>query len=356
MFSRVSLPWLAVACALSCAAEARAATMAVLPLRAEGLQLNEAQRLNLLVRMRAASRGGHVVQSEELTTNLVEASQSLGVDCDVNAVQCGAELGKIADVELVLLGRATSVDDAGARFIGVTLRVVDVKGAREQRRVTALVPANAEEQTAAMDALTSLLFDANAPLAALSVRTDPAGADVYVDGELSRAPERIDALAPGAHVVRVAQKGFLAQTQRAELHAGEAQLDAVLAVDPDAVHETVTVKETTTTSPLAIAVPFIVAGAGTALAVGGGVAIVVGVGPYNRIQSNEERIRALDASSARDPAYPSKVRDLHDDSDRALEEWNSWGQAAVVTGGVLLGVGALASLGGGVAGAIFLLE
>src|SRR5688572_27286724 len=106
-------------------------TMAVLPLRVEGLQSNEVDRLNDLVRVRAATR--FQVQSKETTTDLLEASQSLGVDCDLNAATCGSKLGTIADVSFVLLGSAVGGLD---REIGVDLRIVDVKLAIETRRVS----------------------------------------------------------------------------------------------------------------------------------------------------------------------------------------------------------------------------
>lgn len=98
-------------------------TLGVLPLVVRGLQLNDAQRLNLGLRARLSKQSRFDLQDQETSDLLVTSAQSLGLTCDVASAPCGVQLGQIVGVDHVLLGTATLLDD----HVGLVLRLVDVE-------------------------------------------------------------------------------------------------------------------------------------------------------------------------------------------------------------------------------------
>jgi len=320
--------------------------MAVLPLRADGLQLNEANRLNLSLRARAGTRGGYDVQGADLTTQLVEAAQGLGIDCDVNAVACGVELGRIADVEFVLLGRAALVPASTPpavvvdKSVGVDVTVVDVKAGIAVRRVRALLPHAPDAQVPAIDALTDQLFGASAAASGtLRLTTQPAGAAVVVDGIPAGMSDNAGALAlanlsPGPHVIVVSAKKHLTLTQVVAVLAGEVALPVTLTFDKDSEVEVIAEE--------VVVVPFIAAGVAGVVAVAGGVMLGIGVQPYFAHQGANERLASLDQA---DPGYPSLAKQAHDESAAAAAEWSTWGGPLTVSGSISLGLGVATAAG-----------
>lgn len=315
-------------------------TIAVLPLRADALQLNEAQRLNLLVRQRAKTRGGYDVQGEETTTQLLEASQNLGLDCDVNAAECGTQIGRIADVDFVLMGRATGglVDTSKpgtSAMVGVDLRLIDVKKGAELRHVSALVPTDASLQVTAMNELSELLYGDGA-LVALEIVALPPGCEVRVDGVprgTSPLPLPVDSLAPGVHHVSISKRGYLTSNSNVNVQKGEAaRLEVTLEVDPESVH--------TGPTTLDIAIPFVVAGAGAALAVGGGVMTFIGLDPWFRYDKAKSTIETADP---KDDGYVATVTEQNRLASDAADQWSTWGQGVTIAGITLIGVGTLAT-------------
>ena len=314
-----------------------APSLAVLPLRAEGLQLNEANRLNLMLQARAGTRGGYDVQDQTLTTQLVEASQALGVDCDVNAVACAIELGKLADVQFVLIGQAAKLPslpgangNVDAPTIGVHVQLVDVKRAITTRRIIGRVSTDAEQQTTDVDAAAAALFGSD-PLSGLTLDVEPAGSTVHLDGiALGASPlSEVTGLLPGGHVITVERKGYLPWTTSFALEAGRsAQLTARLEIDPDAEKEVI--------SDAQIAVPFVGAGVGALTAVIGATLIAVGVQPW---LAHEQANAGIADADPNDPLFPDRVATLNAQSSDEAAQWQSWGQPTTVAGAVAVGVG-----------------
>src|SRR5690606_18289757 len=60
--------------------------LAVVPLRVDGLQLNDVARLNQALREQVARVSPHALQAEARTTELYEAAKGLGLACDINQV------------------------------------------------------------------------------------------------------------------------------------------------------------------------------------------------------------------------------------------------------------------------------
>lgn len=339
-------------------------TLAVLPLTADGLLLNEANRLNLLLRARATTRGGFALQSDEVTTQLVEAARSLGIDCDLNAVACGVEVGQLADVQFVLLGRATVLpslpanDDgdspisAQAETIGLALTLVDVRQARAVTSLRAQIPRDADVQVSALDDVANAIYtpEGRRDLASLAVVPTPAesatGMVIEIDG-IALPPGTFvveDGLLPGQHRVAVHKKAFLSQHLGVDLIArGSVQLPITLVVDPSAEVEVVSATQ--------IAIPFVAAGVGAVVAIGGGVMMGLGLQPYFAHQDANAAIEGLDQG---DSGYPIDARRLHGDSATGAEDWNSYGQTLTVSGAVATGLGVVVAVGGLVWGTVLL--
>jgi hypothetical protein len=322
--------------------------MAVLPLRVEGLQLNDVQRLNLMVRQRAATRGGYQVQSERTTVELVEASQGLGLDCDVNDARCASQLGKIADVATVLVGRAVGGLDG---YIGLDLRIIDVASAAERRGATAAIPAGADDQLDALNALLTALFDGSA-LATLSVTGQPDGAEVVVNGVVrGEAPLAmpIAGLAPGPHVIEARRKGYLSSRAMITVESGAAASHSFsLIVDPEAMR--------TGPTALQIAVPFIGAGVGAALAVTGAVVGIIGAQPYLAFEGHAAEIERLNQLERDAPGYATDAARAHENASAAARDWNGWGQPTFATGVALGVLGTSAAVAGVIWGSLLLME
>lgn len=318
-------------------AKTKPPTLAVLPLRAEGLQLNEANRLNLLLRARSSTRGGYAVQGEDLTNQLVEASQDLGVNCDINAVACGVDLGKLADVDFVLLGRAVKIAAVGNEpaAIGIDVQLVDVKAAIGLRRIIGRVSLDSERQTLELDGASDALFG-TAVLPTLTVNVTPDGATVKLDGiAVGSSPVgQVTGLLPGAHVVDVEKKGYLPYPTSFNLAAGDAAaLEVALVVDPDAEKKVI--------SPLQKALPFVGAGVGAAVALTGTGLVLFGVQPWLGMESANRQLDELEKNApARD--FPERAAALSDTSAAEGQKWTSYGQPMTVAGSVAIGVGVVA--------------
>ncbi len=220
------------------AVKAAVVTVALLPLRAEGLQLNEANRLNELLRSRS-STSGLDVQDPELTTQLIEASQALGVHCDVNAVGCGVEMGKLAGVQFVVLGQAVKLPAVPnlARVteptIGLDLQLVDVKLAEVTRRIIGRLATNPDQQSADVAAAIQALFATDA-LAGVDLDVTPAGSIIKLDGiVLGPAPlPTLRGLAVGDHLLNATLAGHQPWAMSFPIQAGQtARIEVRLRVE-----------------------------------------------------------------------------------------------------------------------------
>jgi len=316
---------------------APAPTLAMLPLRATDLPTNEVVRLNTLLRARAATRGGYEVQAAELTNDLVDAAQGLGLDCAVDTVACGTELGRIVDVRFVLLGQAAAIPGGGG--VGVDLSLVDVGAGTLVRRVRGRLPQAIEARTEAANAFAELVFG-SAPLGAIDVSLSPAADDalVLVDGLIAArgaGPHGIGELAPGPHHVEVRARRFLPFVVEVEGTPARVAVPVALVVDPDAEVEVV--------SDGVKVAAFVAGGVGAAVAVAGGIMMGVGLQPYF---AHGEATTALGALDQADPGYPALARAEYERADQAAADWELWGGPLTVSGGVALGLGVSAAVAG----------
>ncbi len=323
--------------------------IAVFPVRVSELQLNDVQRLNQVIRDATASDESLRVQNEKLTTSLLESSQDLGVECDVNAVECAIGLGEIADVELVVLGAAGGLDQG----IGLDLRLVDVTQKKVRRRVGALLQGDRDTQNRATAEVVQQLFAADLDLAQVDLTSTPEGASVTVDGiprGVTPLPGPLDGLWPGPHVVEVSLKGHLPDRRTMNLDPGATHAVAVaLVVDPNAEVEVLVEREA---SVVEIAVPWAIAGGGALVAAAGAASAGAGLVPLGFFQSEVAAVTGLDQTGEN---YPSEVAVGWQRADTWAGHWNTWGFPLVVTGAVAGTVGLLVAAAGGVWGTSVLL-
>jgi hypothetical protein len=207
-------------------------TLAVLPVRADGLPSNDVQRFASLLRQSAA-KNGFEVQDEATTTSLVDASQSLGVDTTATA---GAlKLGALADVRFVVVSRMALSEQGSS---GVSLQLMDVNAGTQVREVVAAMPLEPVAMQAAFAAVGEDLFG-NAPLSQIKVTVNAAQPDantritidgLQIDGEMG-------GVVPGKHVVNVVRAGFSPQRVVVDVQRGEpAVLNVVMASTAPVVH------------------------------------------------------------------------------------------------------------------------
>lgn len=141
--------------------------------------------------------------------------------------------------------------------------------------------------------------------ATLQMRVTPPDANVFVDSERIPNPSSNRGhltveLAPGAHEVRVEQRGYLPQKQVLELRAGEEKARSfTLQMTPMAVDEPSGTRSTTG--------PAVLGGLGV-------VAGVLGIYSYTQYASNREQIDIWDARKG-DEARPARYDSTHDDMD-----------------------------------------
>ena len=310
-------------------------SVAVLPLKASGLQLNEVQRLDLLVRTRFEQSGRFVVQDASSTTKLLEAAQGLGLDCDVNAIACARDVGQIADVALVVLGAAALVDEGAAEErVGVDLVLIDVKQGTVVRRVSGLVPRAGGDAIAQTNTRIAALLDETAPLAKAEVKVTPDGARVFLNGSL-RGTTPLDGpltgLVPGEHHLRVERDGHLPHVTRftlAPLEAADVEVVLIASQKTELVAREI--------SPLEHAIPWAVAGGGAVTFLAGLAMIGGGVVPLVQHQSAADR---LDDVAQDNAGYAAHVEDVWTEQSAHADAWNSWGR-------ILVGVGTTASVVG----------
>ena len=312
-------------------------TLAMLPLRATDLPTNEVVRLNTLLRARAATRGGYEVQAAELTNDLVDAAQGLGLDCAVDTVACGTELGKIVDVRFVLLGQAAGI--AGGEGVGVDVSLVDVAAGTLVRRLRARLPQAIEARTDGANALADLVFG-QGPLWSAEVTIAPLAPDavVIVDGLVAGqgpGPVTVAALAPGPHRLEVRARRFLPFVLQIDGSGGVVPVPVSLVIDKDAEVEVVS-------SGVKVAA-FVAGGVGAAVAVAGGVMLGVGLQPWFEHGQATADLAALDRSN---PGYPALAQAEYTRAAGATAAWELWGGPLTVAGSVALGLGVTAAVAG----------
>lgn len=323
------------------AQEADDRTLAVLPLRIERLQGNDAIRLDDLLRGRAETRARMTLQPADTTATMVDAAQSLGVDCELVSVECAAKFGAVADVEYVLLGTAAGYGPE----IGMDLRLVQVSTGAELARAAALLPADFDEQEAKVGVLVAALFvPPDHPLRSgqgvlRAAEVTPEGATVTVDGApRGQTPitAPITGLVPGAHVVVVSKDGFEPQEVRFEVEArGTHELRTTLTGGGPRAR-----------TPFERALPWSVTAVGGALLAAGLVTTGVGVVPFVDAQAAQGQLDALVSSPDPSPSYAAEAGVLYARIEQQKRDWETWGLPAVVVGAAVAGVGVVVTGGG----------
>lgn len=206
---------------LFCAALALPArTVVVLPIAGDGAIPAE-------LRVALASIPGLSIQSAGATADSLAAANALGLSCDASAPSCMAELGGLANGDLVVGG-------ALERDGSLRLRLVDVASTKELRSTSLALPASGPPRARAMRLLAVRLAAPERERGELMVHVSPSGASIVVDGApRGLAPLRAPiALAPGTHDVYVALLGYVSVSFTVEV-----QFDDAAVLDVDLVRE-----------------------------------------------------------------------------------------------------------------------
>lgn len=340
--------------------------LAVLPLIVDGLALNDSVRLNEELRARALATGRYELQDQAVTDAAVASSQSLGLDCQADNIQCAISLAALNSVPWALTGRAVLLPAAapgegegasadGVKIldaqIGLRLQLVDVGAGAVVREVMGLAPADPARQPGPVNDLLGLLFAETAPslgLARFDIKPD--GAEVHVDGvRVGTSPLEgpLGALAPGAHLVDVDKEGYLPRRVRFLAAGGEEQTVLVfLEVDPSTLKER-------GVAWWEIAIPGSLAAAGLATSVAGlgfaGTGGLFAAMTYSGIF----QLGGLDRGS---PDYASQAQSTYQSLDVWRQAYNSWGQVLFGGGAVALAVGVPVLLAGAGWGGYYLIR
>lgn len=210
-------------CASLCAAlalPARAEVVVLLPIDGEQPELPGELRRAL------ATIPGVAIQAAEATGESLAAAKALGLSCNAAAPSCMAELGGLANAELVVGGALAAASDGTL----IRLQLVDVTSGRERRSTTLLVADAGAGRARALRLLAVRLLAPERERGELTVRARPAGALIGVDG-FPRGKAPLGApleLVPGRHEVYVAFPGYVSVSQPVDVAFDAA---AVLEVD-----------------------------------------------------------------------------------------------------------------------------
>lgn len=190
---------------------AHAQSLLVLPLDVEGGALDVD---SLTETVHASLPGGAPAQDAAATQLALDEAAALGLRCGPLDALCAAKVGVLGGAQQVVVPHVR----LRGELADVTLLLVEVAGAREQRRVTA-VDAPRALLMRALAALTASLFEPGT--GALLVVSDRADATVAVDGQpLGEAPVIAGALVAGAHEVELGCPGCAPFSARVDVVDG----------------------------------------------------------------------------------------------------------------------------------------
>jgi hypothetical protein len=311
--------------------------LAVLPLRVEGMDLDAVERLDGLIRERAGAARGMGLQAAAITRELVAGARSLGLSCELVTAECAAEFGALVTVDVVLLATAAGYGDG----LGLDLQLIEVSTTSVRARTAVLLPASADVQAVVARRLVDATLAAPGDPARLELaRIDaadvgPPGARLVVDGaDRGTAPfdAALTGLLPGLHVVELSLEGHTAERRELQLAAGEVhalslQLQAPTVPDRSAFER---------------ALPWMVSGTSALVALAGTTALVVGALPWVQADAAREQLLVLDTTA---PGGDVEAAELYQTTALHDADWRGWGQATVVGGGVLAGVGVMIAFG-----------
>jgi hypothetical protein len=290
------------------------------------------------------------VQTAVETTALLEAAQALGIKCDLGEAACGAQIGQVAAVDRVVVGRAARVAAEGAHPGGVGLEVVLVDAGTQAvlRRALVLLPDDPAAQAEAFESVARLLFAGDGAAPWLVLGGGAPDARVRVDGvDVGALPlsRPLAGVVAGAHVVEVRAAGFLPWRSVVTTAGREPTLvDVRLVVDPASLREVA--------SPQQIAVAWAIGGAGALIAVAGGVATAVFSQSWF---AHDAATRALADVPETSTTYVDDVAAQHQAAAAARAEWEGAGAPGTAVGITALAVGVVAAVGGTVWGTMLIL-
>jgi len=216
---------------LGVGASASAAEVSVAVLGLEPVDVPEplAQQLTDALRQRASSTSGiRMVQGKDL----IEVKMVFG--CDGELPACMAQAGKTLGADKLLYG--TVKKGSSKTTVTVALKLLDVKTAVVEKFVNDTVQKRelaGNNVNAAAGRWFGQLLEVEAK-PTLTVTSDPAGANVSVDGQsYGRTPLTLRDLSPGAHSVTVTMQGRQPYSRNVELRPGGSH-DVVATLEAEA--------------------------------------------------------------------------------------------------------------------------
>jgi hypothetical protein len=203
---------------------ARAAVVVVVPLADDAIATSE-------LRAALTSIPGFTVQPAAVTSESLAAAKALGLRCALSTPSCMAQLGGLANGDLVIGGARVPVT-GGAR---VTLRLIEVASKKERRSATLVIP-DGSGRARTLRLLATRLLAPERERGSLTVRVRPHGATILVDG----VPHGVAPLSapivlmPGRHDVYIARPGHISATASVDVAFDEhASVDIELVRDDE---------------------------------------------------------------------------------------------------------------------------
>jgi hypothetical protein len=191
---------LAAAFAAGAAQAEPAQRVVVFPLRNLGIDEDVAASLLGFLRSEVAKLPGITL------LDLAKSGKLVGGDCR-GEVKCVAAAGRKVNAEEAICGTVAAVGEA----YSIDLKLVQVRGAREEGRVTETLSGERELLIDGVRAAAYKLLLPDKYVGAIQIDLSVNGAEVFVDGRPSgktplRAP--ISDLAPGKHALKIVKQGF----------------------------------------------------------------------------------------------------------------------------------------------------
>lgn len=318
-----------------------APTVAMLPLVASGLAVDEIAPVEMVVRAAAERHyGPRLLPARQLVERL-ERGGAKGLRCDRLDPACSAQLGAVCGVAQVLVA---SMAASGGNSL-LSLRLIDVAEVAQLGHASGPV-----SDVVQPDQVQLVLRALDAPAARHTSVTvlGPAGSLLVIDGEdrgaLPMAAPLTD-LATGAHDIGL--DGPITFRRVVELRRGEpmtVEAPAQLPQSLPAATAHAAAKPEPTAPPQAIPSALVVTGGGVA-AVAGAVAVTVGVTPLVLANLASGRLAEREQRARGDPtvieAEAEQIRADHAAVVGSTAAWQGWGGITTVVGGALVVAGAV---------------
>lgn len=178
--------------------------MALFRLDSLGVPAQLVSRLEGLLRMEVSRLGATALPDPSAIERLLERHPELR-GC-TGADDCLAQIGRLLGVDAVVSGNVGGLADS---FV-VNLKLVDVRRAREVRRIQETMSGRADQLIEAVRVAAYRLVAPERLRGALNVQVTVTGADVYLDGRwLGKSPVPVQRGLPlGEYALRVSKAGY----------------------------------------------------------------------------------------------------------------------------------------------------